>query len=449
MHQLSVLSANSVVARCLLAATSLSAVALLSGCDGEAYNLGEDDPVGEEPASSCDVALDAAGTLLVQTQADVDALSGCRELPGNLFIDLPDGAESLSLAPLANLEVVRGLLSIEGPITSLAGLEALEQVSGLSLEGLLVSDLTPLRGLRTMQRQPDFRRIGGAISIAGCDQLVDLAGLENLAVWESLSINGVANLETLSGLQAPSRADSIEITGAPRLSDLSVLASVEEVTGLLLADTAVESLDGFLLQVAEWLQIGANSRLTSLDGLSRLMTVGILGIGDNDALLRVELPALDDFESITIVDNAALEAVPQYTASRGTFVPPAVTPNRGSFVPPAAGVDPTYFRLPRSSFEVGGNPQLKSIVLPTTFSDIEQVAIYDNASLVVLDLGYLRRSDGLAIQDNAVLDTASAPALERVADLAIRNNPALSVAPFANVLTFTRDVSGNLDEPAP
>lgn len=450
MHQRSSLSANPARARNLFAMTSvLSAAALLSGCDGDAYNLGEDEPVGEETASPCDVSIGASGTLLVETQADVDALNGCRELPGSLFIDLPEGAESLSLAPLAELEAVRGVLAIEGPITSLAGLEALEQVSGLSLQGLLVSDLTPLRGLRTMLRQPDYRRIGGAISIAGCHQLVDLQGLENLTVWDSLSITDMSGLVTLAGLQAPSRADSIEVSFAPQLSDVSALARVEEVGTFLLAATAVEGLDGFLLQVADSVQIGANPTLASLDGLSRLMTVGILGIGDNDALLRVELPALDDFESITIVDNAVLEAVPQYTASSGTFVPPAVTPYRGSFVPPAAGVDPTYFRLLRSSFEVGGNPQLKSVVLPTTFSDIEQVAIYDNASLALLDLGYLRRSDGLAIQDNAVLDTASAPALERVADLAIRNNPALSVAPFASVQTFTRDVSGNLDELAP
>src|SRR5688500_5123323 len=98
MHQRSSLSANSARARKLLATTSLSAVALLSGCVGEAHNLGEDEPISEEPASSCDVALDASGDLLVQTQAEVDALSGCRELPGNLFIDLPEGVESLSLA---------------------------------------------------------------------------------------------------------------------------------------------------------------------------------------------------------------------------------------------------------------------------------------------------------------------------------------------------------------
>jgi hypothetical protein len=434
MHQRFYLSANSTRARIGLAVTSLSAVALLSGCDGDAYNLGEDEPAGEQLEGACDVSIGASGTLVVQTQADVDALSGCRELPGDLFIDLQEGAESLSLAPLAELEVVRGVLSIDGPLTSLVGLEALEQISGLSLEGLLVSDLTPLRGLRTMERQPDLRRIGGTIRIAGCDPLVDLAGLENLSAWESLSIDEMANLETLAGLQSPSRAEMIEVTFAPRLSDVSVLARVEEVSGFLLGSTAVESLEGFQLESAEWIHLGQNPMLTDLDGLGELHTVGILAIQDNDALLRVELPGLDDFEAISILENAVLEAVPHYSASSGTF-----------FQPVDGGADADYYRLGRQLFEVGDNPQLTSIVLPTDNSDVEQVAIYRNASLTALDLGFLRRANGLSIQDNAILASLAAPALERVADLAVRNNPVLSVAPFASVQTFTRDVSGNLD----
>jgi hypothetical protein len=438
MHQRSYLSANSTRALIGLALTSLSAVALLSGCDGGAYNLGEDEPVGEQLEGACDVSIGASGTLVVQTQADVDALSGCRELPGNLFIDLQEGAESLSLAALAELEVVRGVLSIDGPLTSLVGLEALEQISGLSLEGLLVSDLTPLRGLVTMERQPDYRRIGGTIRIAGCDQLVDLAGLENLAAWESLSIESMLNLETLAGLQSPSRAETIEIRLAPRLSDVSALAGVEEVSGFMLARTAVESLDDLRLEAAEWLHLGQNHLLTDLDGLRRLRAVGSLEIQDNDALLRVELRSLDDFEAIWILDNAVLEAIPHYSASRGTF-----------YRPLSGGADTNYARFGRRLFEVGDNPQLRSVVLPTDFSDIEQIAIYRNTSLTALDLGFLRRSDGLSIQDNATLGSVLAPALQRVADLAVKNNPALSVAPFANVQTFTRDVSGNLDEPAP
>jgi hypothetical protein len=438
MHQRSSLSANPARVRNLSALTSaLSAAALLFGCDGDAYNLGEDEPVGDEPASTCDVSIGASGTLFVETQADVDALSGCRELPGSLFIDLPDGAASLSLAPLAELEVVRGVLAIEGPITSLAGLEALEQVSGLSLQGLLVSDLTPLRGLRTMLRQPDYRRIGGGIIIAGCHQLVDLQGLENLTVWESLSITDMAGLVTLAGLQAPSRAVSIEVSFAPQLSDVSALAPVEAVGEFLLGGTAVESLDGFLLKEAEWLHLGQNHLLTDLDGLRELGTVGTLEIQDNDALLRVDLPALDDFQGISIVNNAVLEVVPHYSASSGTFYQPAV------------GADSNYFRMGRRLFEVGDNPQLKSVVLPTDFSDIEQIAVYRNASLTTLDMGNLRRSEGIAIQDNAVLGSVAAPALQRVADLAVRNNPALSVAMFASVQTFTRDMSGNLDALAP
>jgi hypothetical protein len=437
MHQRSSLSVNSARARHLLALTSLSAVALLSGCDGDAYNLGEDEEPGEQE-STCKVEVSSSGSIFALNQADVDALGGCRELPGTLYIRVPaEEQETFSLAALSELEVVDGLLSIVGPLRSLEGLEALEHAGSLELERLRVSDLTPLVNLRSLQGAANDVRSRGMLQIVDCDELIDLRGLEGLTAWGSLSLLDLDSLVTLGGLQAPPRVESIEINAAPRLVDVSALAPVEVAELFSLGWTAVEKLDGFALENAESVGIYENRALTDLDGLSDLRRFGNLWVHDNDALLRVELPSLEDFVVITIVGNAVLRAVPHYPA------------DAYSWTQHSGGVGYGSSRPSRSFFEVGDNPQVESIALPTDFTDIERIAIYQNPRLTGLDLGLLQRSNSIWIQDNAVLADVAAPALAQVEELSISNNPALSVTPFANVQTFTRTMTGNLDEPAP
>jgi len=427
-------------ARHLLGLTSLSAVACLAGCNGDALNLGEDTP-GADPVQESTCSVDPSSvSVFAGTQAEVDALAGCRELPGNLFIDVPEeGGEGLSLAPLAELEAVHGVLSIVGPLTSLGGLEALELVAGLHLSALEVSDLTPLRGLTTIIREPTYARLSGTLRIEACDRLTDLSGLENVTVWSSVILSRLDGLTTLAGLHVPPRAEEVSIGPAPQLSDASALASLEEVAALSLFGTAITNVAGFQLETAEYLSLGGNPALTDLDGFSELQIVGDLQIAGNSALQRIDLPRLEDFDSISISGNTVLRVVPLYLTSRyGDYL-------QARF----GGTQAAFMRPSRLMFQVSENPQLTSIVLPATFYDIEQVAIYGNASLTSLDMANLQQADTLWIGDNPVLASVDAAALQRVADLAVMNNPALSVAPFADVQTFTRELTGNLDEPAP
>jgi hypothetical protein len=442
MHQRSSHPVKPAFARRMSAALSLSALVLpalacLSGC-GEAYNLGADEPAAEEE-STCDGLVSTSGTFFARNQAEVDALRGCRELPGALQIRAPDrDSASFSLAPLSELEVVDGLLSISGPLQSLAGLESLQRVASLQLVDLLVSDLAPLASLGSVQRGPADERVRGLISIERCDELIDLTGLENLTTWSSLRLQDLENLVTLEGLQTPLQVEEVEISTAPSLADVSALATLQHVQRFSLSYTAVANLDGFALETAGSVGLSFNDALTDLDGLGRLRALDTLVIIENDGLLRIELPSLEDFAAITIAHNAVLRAVPHYKANTGSW-------------PQAFGVDDyeSYLRPSRALFDVGDNPQLESIILPTDFTDIEQVAIYQNASLKTLELGNLIQSNHIWIKDNASLDTVSAPALVRVDELSILNNPALSVTPFANVQTFEREVTGNLDELAP
>jgi hypothetical protein len=278
--------------------------------------------------------------------------------------------------------------------------------------------------------------IGGLIELVDCDGITDLNGFENVTSWSSLRLAGLDNLVSLAGLQTPPRVQEIDINGAPLLADVSALATLEQVGALNIAGSAIENLDLRLLYEAESIDVWNNRALIDLDGLRELEIVGNLIINDNDALVRAGLPSLGRFDSISIVGNAELQAVPHYQVNSGESIPSA-----GNFINP--------FGSGQVLFEVGDNPQVKSIVMPTNFSNVAQVAIYRNPSLTSLDMGNLLRSDNLWIEDNAVLDTLAAPSLARVDELSVKNNPALSVAPFANVQTFTRDVTGNLDELTP
>jgi hypothetical protein len=417
---------------------SLSSLAYLAGC-GEAYNLGADEPAVEEEESTCNVGVSSSGSIFALNQADVDALSGCRELPGTLYVRVPEEeSDTFSLAALADLEVVDGLLSIAGPLDSLAGLESLERVGSLELRNLRVSDLTSLANLQSVQRAPSDDRSRGLIRIQDCDELVDLTGLEALTRWSSISLANLDNLTTLDGLHTPPLVERAEISEAPRLVDVSALATMEDVGTLWLTRTAIPNLAGFSIHTVESVGLYENDALTDLAGLSRLQKLYNLWIEGNDALLRVELPALDDFAAISIIGNAVLEAVPHYESSSGNWPQPS-----GVFG------DQEYVRPSRALFEVGDNPQVASIVLPTDFTDIEQVAIYGNAGLTTLEMGHLVRSNNIWIQNNASLQSVAAASLAQVDALSILNNPALSVAPFANVQTFQREVNGNLDELAP
>jgi len=424
MHQRTIHSSTSALSRRILALAALSALGWgAGGCNGDALNLGEDDAVLDEVDDDGSCNVDPASvSVFAATQAEIDALSGCRELPGNLFINVSDAdADSFTLQPLSKLEAVHGTLSIVGPLGSLAG-----------------RDLTALRGLTTVIREPNQARVGGLISLQECRQLSDLSGFENVTVWSTLSLSTMDELRTLDGLHVPPRAEAVDISAAPQLSDASALAPLEEIGSLILSGTAIPNLAGYQLRTAEYISLGQNRALTDLDGLSNLQVIGALDIEGNEALQRIELPALDDYDRITIIANAVLQTVPLYLASSGEYVAPS-----------GGGGEVAFVRPSRQLFEVGHNPQLTSIMLSAAFTDVQHVAFYDNASLTSIDLANLYQADTLWVRDNPVLASVDAGALRRVVDLGVTNNPALSVSAFANVQTFTRDMAGNLDEPAP
>jgi len=410
----------------------LPAIVGLVGCGSDAMSLGSNEVAVEQ--GEC-LAGELTGDIVASSQADIDALSGCEELPGSLRIVTPAGAPgSISLEPLGELRRVYGQLQISGPITSLAGLESLETVGVLTLRDTLLPDLIPLRGLTRVDTPADWRVDG--IQIQDCDELGDLRGLENLIIWGSLLIIESDGLVSLAGLQAPERIASVRLINVPQLADVSALAPARRIEFLDLTGTAVTGFDGFQLESGDLLNLNQNHALTDLDGLSRLEEVGHLGIVDNDALVRMDLPQLRAWDSVLVTYNDALLEVPDYDSGGSAW---------SGF---SSGLEGVPSDFSRRSFEVGDNPLVTQISMLDPFG-VQSIVIYRNASLTTLDLRNTQRANTLWIQDNAALASANVSGLGQVVTLTIRNNPSLSVAPFAAVQAFTRDVTGNLDAIAP
>ena len=409
----------------------LPALAGLAACGSDAMSLGSNEVAVED--SEC-LGGEVIGNIVASSQADIDRLAGCRELPGSLRVVTPaDAPGSISLAPLAELRRVAGQLQLSGPLTSLAGLESLEQVGVLHLRDALVPDLVPLSNLTRVETPKDWQ--SSDILITNCDQLVNLWGLENLTAWGSLELSYSDGLVSLEGLTAPEQLDRVVLNAMPQLSDISALEPVRGVDFFNMWRTAVSQFGGFSLERADTLNLTENPALTDLDGLRRLSEVEDLLIVDNDALVRMDLPGLRRWDNISITNNAVLVAVPQFNGT--TNVTSVVSGLEGG---------PRGFQ--RGLFEVGDNPLLTTIDMYNSF-DIESIVIYRNPSLEQVSIPNVLRADSLWVQDNALLQVVFIYGLVQIGNLTLRNNPVMSVSAFATVQAASRDVSGNLDELEP
>src|SRR5688572_25599673 len=235
--------------------------ALLASCSGNVVIMGEN---GEEedsfvpPAHSrCVDDRTLSGDVVINNQAELDALEGCTTIDGHVLIQPffePD------LRPLHRLRAVRGELGLGGTyrdasvtaewttqeaalardtlaagfLRSLEGLERLETVGSLSLASVAASSLEPLAQLRQLT---DF----GSLGLFDCNSIADLSPLAQLAGIQRLIVSG-DSIETLDGLLVRDRLESLSLRGK-KLTDIDALSSLRNVTGEIgIDDTALRDL---------------------------------------------------------------------------------------------------------------------------------------------------------------------------------------------------------------
>ena len=121
-----------------------------------------------------------------------------------------------------------------------------------------------------------------SLVVDGNDSLVDLSGLESVAVVTGAAVvTNNESLEDLSGLGGLEVADSVEVGQNPSLISLEGLDSLQEVQHSLSVGDC---------------ETGGNPILTSLVGLEAIETIGNLGIQGNNQL--VSLNGLDGLTSL-------------------------------------------------------------------------------------------------------------------------------------------------------
>lgn len=428
---------------------------LALACSGDVVDLGG----GEAPGPRgpvCAESTAVGGSVLVTQQSELDALLGCERIDGDLSIEVFAGAD---LTPLAALREVGGALTLgaypqpipdeegfdyrervaladeiieQGYLPSLHGLEALERVGTIGMNGIHAPDLLALQNLRSVDSPRYF--YGGVFQIGRAPNLLNLEGIEGLLYIGMLSLEDCPSLESLSGLVAPLSLEQVALVDLPKLSDLSALSATYFVSSFVLDNVGVRNLDALRdLGQVNSLALQRNNELENIDRISQLFWLESLSISRNSKLASVpSLANLSGGLSSAIIDaNDGLRSIAlELPASATEYI------GRGRSDESSVGF-----------FEVTRNPALQTLVLARGLEKADYVAVSDNASLASIDFGSLFSLDTLEIEDNPTLASIERGALERVDILTVLNNPLLPLAPLSEIRTFESVMRGNADEP--
>ncbi|MCF8368720.1 MAG: hypothetical protein K9G76_06730 [Bacteroidales bacterium] len=206
-----------------------------------------------EVEEACEVYCHPGG-ILFTSQAQLDTFQinypECITIQGSVEIN---GADITSLAPLSNIQVIKGDLTLlhNYNLTSLSGLENLTTIEGSLNLGLdewpvgnpILSDITALQNLSS---------VGYSLKVVNHPTLTDLSGLENItSLPGDLIIYYNQNLQSLNGL-----------------NNLSELGNIFWVY----LNASLKNFEGLnnLSTVNDYFWVVANDSLTSLSGLENV-----------------------------------------------------------------------------------------------------------------------------------------------------------------------------------
>lgn len=424
-------------------------LALSLACTRGEVNLGEgatSQNLGQ--ASRCAESTSLSGLIYVANQGELDTLAGCEQIQELRIVPF----SGIDLTPLASLrrildafelgavppdlpedfeeqqvvmEPIQALIDA-GWIDSLRGLESLESVGTLYLNGTAVSDFTDLQSLQTIKNGMVVRQ---------AKNLVNLGGLE-AARPPLLWIADSSSLESLDGLVFGPEERSLILERVPALVNIDALQSATYAATIIISGTGLVSLPSLeqLSFVAD-LSIEGNELLSDLSGLDALQAVNSLVIRGNPSLLSVpEFAQLSGLETLVVSYNDALEEIAL---------------NFPALQPQTREIGTREVRYSTAYIEFIGNSALRHITSPVSFASAQFFSVFDNESLLDIDLGPLEHVDFLTIDNHPALMSVVAPSLATVNTLEVVNNPLLSTGVFDDVDTFSRQISGNAEPSAP
>jgi hypothetical protein len=399
----------------------------VDGGEGEGEGEGEGDPCFAQPPPTCD----AAGTQQVFCQAHLDALAGCTS-GGNVSIF---GEDITTLAPLSSMTSAQLLAIGTTSLTSLAGLEALDTVSSIQLQGnALLVDVSAMSGT-----------LADSIIVSSNPLLPNLNGFDVLSNTTNISLNDNASLTDLSALAVPALG-ALNITASPTLTSLESLSGLASLQQLFITNYAGTDLAGledltflgtlFMQDAPSLVSLDAlggvtgdvgqiyleRTGLTSLGGLERVPTIINLNLLDNPALADVSgLSSLQTVSTLQLENLPSLLQIPSMPSLTSFGV--LLVRNNASLTDGGSFPSATTF----GSIEYVDVPQMTSIDFPA-LTDASTVRIVDTGLTDLAGFEVLVNVFGdLEISDNAAMNTLRLQStLDILGALTVTDNPLLS-----------------------
>ncbi len=448
--------------RVLRAGSWLGLGCLTLACAREGVDLGGGTTSQNlERGTLCAESTTLEEDVIVSNQDELDRVSGCEEIRGNLIVRIFPDAD---LTPLSSLRVVEGQLALgvrqgwdsiagfgvsdrvdaevdlirAGWLPSLDGVQALERVGALFLRGLPDPDLRAFESLRSIAGSLGGYVRGGVI-LQQNQKLVNLGGFEQVAGVRSLVVTLSPAIESLNGL-VPRDLEDVALYSSAALTDVSALAPLTALDNLIVYETGVTDLNAFsaLESVRETVTVFGNAALVDATGLGALQRAELLHIANNPLLIAV--PSFASFSAqprvLSIRDNAALQHVVLDFVNA-----PTPTYRLDAFGSPTGD----EVELGIDVIDVQNNERLESISVPAGLTAAKLFISADNPSLTSIDLGSLRQLGQLSIINHEQLTQVDLGELASVSFLQASNNPLLSSTTFDSVPSFAREVSGNGD----
>jgi hypothetical protein len=396
--------------------------------------------------SRCSDSSSVSGSVRVHDQSELEALAGCEQIDGDLHVEIYAGAD---LSALSSLRVVNGELELgaypdfppdiepeqlqalrarvnqtvaAGYLSSLAGLEGLQQVGSLDISSIAAADLEPLRGLHRLIG-PEGSLPTGLVGVQSAPNLQDLRGLSNIEAIDQLDLVDDPVLTSLGGIVMSPTVVNVNLVDVPQLGSIEELGPLASAVTLYLSNTGVTHLDSLvnLGIVEDGIAITGNRKLVDVDLLGVMSTASLL-VRDNAVLQSIpRLAGMWGLEVFSALDNPQLQTldinVPAHTVGPDDFEGKAL-------------VDPV------KAFEIAGNAQLTRISLTDGLESARLLAIHDNPSLTSISLGTLTRLEQLDIDDNRSLTSVDVGALRTVETLSVVANPKLDTTSLGGLRTF-------------
>jgi hypothetical protein len=286
------------------------------GSGGDAGESVAGEGAGGAGGTGSDVVC--TGNVGIASDADLRtfAARGCEVLEGSLTIQSPTLTSMALLGEPSVLRVITGDLVVQqNPVLdNIEGFLGLERIGGSlivtqsylrnlgGLEMLTLLGSNAFGNALILMQNPrlanvaalgNLQRLLTNINVGANDSLTSLAGIDRLAITNSVTITNNPVLAEIGGLTDLRVSDGFTVAVNPALQTI-ILPSLTEVTALTITSNgSLASVSMPSLETAESLTIAENQMLTTVGRLDALTSVGMLIMTGNPMLPQCFVDQLD------------------------------------------------------------------------------------------------------------------------------------------------------------